>query len=145
MIAGIGAVWNQPITWIVIVIGVVLGGIHTFALRPTGSGGASPPGLRTSIGAGLTVSGILLSGVFLVLQLHKAALSGPEVADLFVAAIWLVISMLFGLYATFVSVTRPGLGYGVGLCFGYQLISLLCGVVAFLVGMADLVSHLLNS
>lgn len=133
---------HQPITWIGLGLAVTLAIIHTVALHGDTSN-ATPAGLRTAVGAGLTVVGILLPGIFLVLQLQTTRLTNPAIADLFVAAAWLGLSVVFGLYAAYVSVTRPGLRYGVGFCFGYQLIALLAGIITFLLGMAEVVAHLL--
>ena len=135
---------QQPVVWIVLVSAIVVGAIHTLAVRGVHDSAVSPgQGLQPPISAGLSVVGIL-PAVFVILQINSGHLTKPALADLFVASAWLSLSVLFGLYVAYVAVTRPGWGHGTKYCFGYQLIALLAGVCVFFWGIVDVVFPLIG-
>ena len=137
---------HQPVVWIVLVLAVIVGVIHTAAAHGTDDSKGDPvqQGLQTAVSAGLSVVGILLPTVFVILQIKSDSLSKPALSDLFVASAWLAVSVVFGLYVAYVAVTRPGWGHGAKYAFGYQLIALLAGVGVFFWGIVDVVFPLIG-
>lgn len=113
---------------------------------------AAQAGIRTAATGGLTVAGILIPLSILTIGLSTQP-RGPELpqsvlVDFFVSNVWLLCSLVLGLYVLFVAGVK---GYKenilrydmVGWAFGLQLIFLGVGVFRLLWGMDALVDRLL--
>lgn len=112
--------------------------------------------LRDTASAGLTVVGILIPLTVIAVQLKATsdggdtdAVSKPTLIDLLVASIWLLASLVCGLYVLYLSAFS---GYNenlfthrdIGILSGFQLFFLLVGVLRLVSGMAVIVSQLLT-
>lgn len=108
-------------------------------------------GVRAAAAAGLTVAGILIPLSILTIGLtagEKVELPTIVLVDFFVANVWLVISLLLGLYVLYF----VGLhGYkqniltfkATGVVYGMQLAFLAVGTIRLVWGMASLVDSLI--
>jgi hypothetical protein len=140
---------HQHAVWVDVAILVVLGAVHVVAWA-TWSGRASTDaenkggeGLRAAASGGLTVVGILVPVSLLAAQFASSSSNRPvprvAIVYLFVAAVWLFVSLVLGLYVLFVAATRgyaesPLRRLDVGIAFGLQLIFLAVGVLRVLWG-----------
>jgi hypothetical protein len=139
---------------------IVLGFIHTAAWREidleraTGEAKEAGAGIRAAAAAGLTVVGILVPLTVLAINLRSnpdlTPLSNDVLVDLFVASVWLLISLACGLYVLWAAAIRAYEANNVkgdksvGIVVGYQLFFLFVGVFREVWGLAALVSDLLQ-
>ena len=107
-------------------------------------------GIRAAATGGITVAGILIPLSILTITIvagGKRTLPATVLADFFVANVWLLVSLLFGLYVLYVTGLQ---GYttniltkrDVGFAYGFQLLFLAVGVVRLVWGMSGLVETL---
>ena len=150
-------VFAANVFWIGVAILIVVGGFHIITwvfdknIKTHDSDNKAGDGLRTAVAAGLTVVSILLPSSLFITRFGGSNKPLPPVAstDLFVTALWLLISLVFGLYTIFVAVTRgyeesPLRRKDIGICFGLQLIFLLVGVFTFVWSMYEIASELIR-
>jgi hypothetical protein len=134
---------------------LVLGGIHVLAWSPPSNGSsykeAAQNGLRSAATGGLTVAGILIPLSILTIglstQQQSKKLPPAVLVDFFASNVWLLCSLMLGLYTLFVSGVRGYVNnildnHTVGWAFGLQLIFLGVGVFRLVWGMAALVNTL---
>lgn len=151
LIAQIADRWQLLIDVAII---VVLGAVHVLAWgAPTGDSSrykeAAQNGMRAAATGGMTVAGILIPLSILTIglstQTNGLKLPGSVLVDFFVSNVWLLCSLVLGLYVLFVAAVK---GYkdnilkkqSVGWAFGLQLIFLGVGVLRLVWGMSALVS-----
>jgi hypothetical protein len=138
-----------------VVILIVLGLIHAAAWENPDENSyqkEAQEGVRSAAAAGLTVAGILIPLSILTISLtleKEAQLSTTVLTDFFVANLWLVISLLLGLYVLFFvalhGYTRNILSFkGTGVVFGLQLLFLGVGTFRLVWGLAELVNELIT-
>lgn len=153
LLSEIGERWQLLIDLALV---VVFGGIHVAAWtsprNPSGYKEAAQNGMRAAATGGLTVAGILipLSILTIGLSTQQGGVELPTsvLVDFFVSNVWLLCSLLFGLYVLFVAGVK---GYTtniledktVGWAFGLQLIFLGVGVLRLVWGMSALVNALI--
>jgi hypothetical protein len=113
---------------------------------------AAQTGIRNAASGGLTVAGILIPLSILTIGLStqngNLDLASSVLVDFFVSNVWLLCSVLFGLYVLFVAGVQ---GYkdnilsrkSVGWAFGFQLILLGVGTLRLVWGMSALVNSLI--
>jgi hypothetical protein len=138
-----------------VVLIALFGVIHITAWRgPTNAEykEAAQNGMRGAAGGGLTVAGILVPLSILTISLSTQTggikLTSGVLVDFFMSNVWLLCSVLLGLYVLFVAsvkgYVRNILEYrSVGWAFGLQLIFLGVGVLRLVWGMSELVNKLL--
>jgi len=136
---------------------LVLGAIHVAAWTSPSTNDlaykeSAQTGIRTAATGGLTVAGILIPLSILTIGLstqpERLDLPSSVLVDFFVSNVWLLCSLVLGLYVLFVTGVK---GYKenilrnrtVGWAFGLQLIFLGVGVLRLLWGMSGLVNKLL--
>jgi hypothetical protein len=153
LLSAIGDRWQLLID---IALVIVFGGIDVAAwASPTNASGykeAAQNGMRAAASGGLTVAGILIPLSILTIGLStqqgSVELPSSVLVDFFVSNVWLLCSLLLGLYVLFVAGVK---GYAtnileyrtVGWAFGLQFIFLGVGVVRLVWGMSALVNRLI--
>ena len=151
-----GAIFDRWQLLIDVVLILVLGVIHVCAWDGPTNGDsykdAAQNGMRAAATGGLTVAGILIPLSILTISLssQKGSVKLPSsvLVDFFVSNLWLLCSVLLGLYVLFVAGVK---GYvnnildheTVGWAFGLQLIFLGVGVLRLVWGMSSLVNKLI--
>jgi hypothetical protein len=148
------AIFDREQLLVDVVLLIVLGAIHILAWQTpsdTSAKEAAQNGMRAAATGGLTVAGILIPLSILTIGLSTQQggikLSSSVLVDFFVSNVWLLCSLLLGLYVLFVAGVK---GYAknileydtVGWAFGLQLIFLGVGVLRLVWGMSALVNTL---
>ena len=103
----------------------------------------------TAAAAGITVVGILAPLSVVTLQLSAQALPRRALTDFAIANLWLVVSLVLGLYVIYVVGIR---GYvtnvlnvnSIKIVFGWQLILLAVGIFTFVWGLFDVIGAQLS-
>jgi hypothetical protein len=156
----VSEILNRPDLGIDVAIVVICGIIHTLAWKDidlsTASGDAKEAGtaIRGAAAAGITVVGILVPLSILAIQLRSNPQARPLANDvlvsLFVADVWLLLSLACGVYVLWIAAmrayeSRNVLGdKSVGVVIGFQLVFLFVGIFRQVWGMGGLVSDLLR-
>jgi hypothetical protein len=110
---------------------------------------AAAESFRSTAVAGITAVGIMIPVTLLVIQLGSSSgspIPAESLLDVFLADLWLTLSLLFGLYVVWVVAAKSGSRnvynrLDVGICYGLQLTALFTGVLRLVIAMAAIVER----
>ncbi len=133
------AIWSAQRLWVDVAIIGLFCFFHIGAWmgvsRPTDLSDDAAENASTAFGAGLTVAGILIPASLLSIQLgftNDTVFPESAAVDMLVAAIWSLVSVIFGIYGLYViSIRGDSAVYGkdVGISYGIQLVFILTAIV----------------